>query len=250
MTIVDFHARLIDQPGEPDRLLRVMDSHGIGTAVVCAGGVVDLDRLSAQIVHGGHVDTDADNARVLAACAESAGRLVPFYFANPHTTPATYRTHAGCYRGLELSPAVHGVGFDDPRTFALVEIAAANRHPVYTVCLPRAGARTSDLVALARRFPRTWFVSGHCGFLTLDTAALAEIAPQPNIVVETSGCFGVVVRRALDRLGPERVLFGTEYPLQHPATELTKLASLDLSVPVWRAVSHHNAHRLLGGDTQ
>jgi predicted TIM-barrel fold metal-dependent hydrolase len=247
MTIVDFHARLLDRSGEPDRLLRVMDERDIGTTVVCAGGVVDLDRLSAQIVHGGYVDTDADNARVLTACAPSQGRQVPFYFANPHAAQATYEAHAGHYRGLELSPAVHGVGFDDPRTLALVEIAAANRHPVYTVCLPRPGARTSDLVALARRFPGTWFVSGHCGFITVDTAALAEVAPQPNIAVETSGCFGVVVRRALDRLGTDRVLFGTEYPLQHPATELAKLAALDLSVPVWRAVTRDNAQRLLGG---
>ena len=249
MTIVDFHARLVDQSAEPERLLRVMDEHDIGTAAVCAGGVVDLDRLSAQIVHGGHVDADADNARVLAVCAESGGRLVPFHFANPHAAPATYRRHADRYRGLELSPAVHGVRFDDPRTVNLVETAAEHGHPVYTVCLPRPGARTADLVALARRFPRTWFVFGHCGFLTVDTAALTEIAPQPNIVVETSGCFGVVVRRALDRLGPERVLFGTEYPLQHPATELAKLAALNLSIQVWRAVSHDNAHRLLGGMT-
>jgi hypothetical protein len=247
MTVVDFHARLVDRPDEPDRLLAVMDAHGIGTAVVCAGGVVDLDRLSRQIVHGGHVETDAGNERVLAACERSAGRLLPFHLGNPHAPPRVYREQAARCRGLELSPAVHGVGFDDDRTAALVEIAAAHGHPVYTVCLPRRGARTGDLVALARRFPRTWFVSGHCGFLTVDTAALAEIAPQPNIAVETSGCFGVVVRYALDRLGPDRVLFGTEYPLQDPATELAKLAALDLSIPVRRAVVLDNAHRLLGG---
>jgi hypothetical protein len=52
MTIVDFHARLVDQPTEPDRLLNVMDAHGIGTAAVCAGGVVERDPLSAHKLQG------------------------------------------------------------------------------------------------------------------------------------------------------------------------------------------------------
>ena len=70
-----------------------------------------------------------------------------------------------------------------------------------------------------------------------------------NIVAETSGCFAVIVEMAIDRLGPERVLFGTEYPLQHPQVELAKLASLRLSPDVWAQVTWGNAHRLLGEDS-
>jgi len=246
MTIVDFHARLVAQPSEPDRLLRVMDAHGIGTTVVCAGGVVDLDRLSTQIVHGGHVDADADNGRVLAACAESAGRLVPFYFANPYAGAGEYRRQAARFRGVELSPAVYGVGFDDARTRALVEVAAEARHPVYTVCLGRTGSRTADLVRLAEAYPDVCFVFGHAGLIAIDTGALNEIKARDNIVVETSGCLSVVVRAAIDRLGPHRVLFGTEYPLQHPSVELAKWAALDLDPETWRHVAWNNAHRLLG----
>jgi len=67
-----------------------------------------------------------------------------------------------------------------------------------------------------------------------------------NIVAETSGCLTVVARLAIERLGPDRVLFGTEYPLQHPSVELAKFAALDLSPEVWHRIAWRNAHRLLG----
>jgi predicted TIM-barrel fold metal-dependent hydrolase len=173
---------------------------------------------------------------------------VPFYFANPRTGLGEYREQVGGFRGLELSPAVHGLPFDDPRMVAFVEVAAGAGHPVYLVCLGRAGARTADLVSLAARFPDTTFVFGHCGFIGIDIAGIDLIAGRPNIVAETSGCFGVVVRHALHRLGPDRVLFGTEYPLQHPSTELAKYAALELAASCWRKVAWHNACRVLKED--
>jgi predicted TIM-barrel fold metal-dependent hydrolase len=243
--IFDFHARLTPRPDAARRLLSTMDSCGIARAAVAAGGVIDLDRLSAQITEGGHSEADADNAAVLAACEASGGRLVPFHFANPHRGPDEYRRTADRFRGLELSPAVHGVGFDDPRVLDLVAVAARVGHPVYTVCLTRPGQGSADLVRLAETFPDVTFVFGHCGSIGIDTHAVGLIAPVANIVAETSGCLSVVARTALERLGPDRVVFGTEHPLQHPSVELAKLRALDLDPASWRQVAWHNAHRLL-----
>jgi uncharacterized protein len=246
--VFDFHARLVPGPDAVGRLLRTMDAVGIARAAVCAGGVIGLDRLSKQIVEGGGTDAVPDNDAVRRAGAAS-DRLVPFYFANPRRGPGRYRRASPDFRGLEISPAVHGVGFTDPRVLALVEVAAAAGHPVYAVCVATAGARTADFLDLARRFPGTTFVFGHCGFTGIDIDAINRIEPHANIVVETSGCFGVTVRAALDRLGPERVLFGTEYPLQHPAVELTKLDCLDLHPSTWASVAWANAHRVLREET-
>jgi predicted TIM-barrel fold metal-dependent hydrolase len=41
------------------------------------------------------------------------------------------------------------------------------------------------------------------------------------------------------------VLFGSEYPLQHPSIELAKFAALNLTPERWRKVAWHNAQRLL-----
>lgn len=244
--VFDIHARLAPRPGALDALLAMMDRCAISRAAVCSGGVIDLDRLATQVMTGGYVDSDADNDAVLAACAASGGRLLPFFFANPHAGPAPYHDRAEQFRGVEISPAVHGVPLTDERTRALVAVAEEAGHPVYVVCLGRAGCGPTDLAALAARFPTVPFLLGHCGFVGIDVYSLGVIAPQPNILAETSGCYTGVARVAVQRLGAERVLAGTEYPLQHPEVELTKLRALELDEASWRRITWRNACRLLG----
>ena len=244
MPVFDFHARLAG-----DGLLSTLDGAGISRAAVSAGGLLSLERLSAQINDGGRAEVTADNEGVHEQCARSGGRLLPFFFADPLRDVESYRAAAGRYRGLEISPAVHGFRLDDPAVADLAGIAEAAGHPVYLVCLGRPGARTADLVRLARAFPEVTFVWGHCGHTGLDIAGLAGIAPVPNILAETSGCLTVTARQAVERLGTARVLFGTEYPLQEPRVELAKLAALGLGPLETHDVMWGNACRVLGEET-
>lgn len=244
--VLDFHVRLAPRPGAGERLLSTLDDSGLTRAVVCAGGTIDLDRLSRQLVEGGHVETDADNDAVLETCAGTDGRLVPFFFANPHRSPEAYRARAAEFRGLEVSPAVHGVGLTDARVVELVGVAAEFGHPVYVVCLTRRGAGVADLVELARRFPQVSLVLGHSGIGNIDFYALTMIRDEPNILLETSGGYTCVAEAAVSRLGAERVLFGSEYPLQHPSVELAKFQALGLPPEQWKQIAWDNAHRLLG----
>ena len=244
--VVDFHARLAPDAGEPARLLAEMDRAGIDRAAVSAGGLIGLDRLAEQIARGGRAAVAAGNDRVRAQCARSGGRLLPFFFADPVTDIETYGRQAAHFRGLEISPAVHGFRLDDPAVSELVGLAAAAGHPVYVVTLARPGTRPDDLARLARRFPAATFVWGHCGHSALEFDGLAALAWVPNILAETSGCLTVTARAAVSRLGPERVLFGTEYPLQHHSVELAKLAALGLEPADRELVLGGNARRLLG----
>lgn len=243
--VFDFHARLAPRPGAAARLLEVLDGCGIDCAAVAAGGTIDPRRLARQLVDGGHIEADADNAAVLAACEAADGRLVPFYFANPHRSARRYAEEGARFRGLEISPAVHGVPLTDPRVAALIELAEDFGHPVYIVCLARPGCGVADLVALARRFPNVAFVLGHSGIGNIDFHAIDLVAPVPTIAVETSGGYTSVLRDALERLGDERVLFGSEFPLQDPRVELAKYQAIELPPKQWQKVAWTNATRLL-----
>ncbi|WP_412540843.1 amidohydrolase family protein [Longispora sp. K20-0274] len=243
---LDFHTRLMPGPDAVDRQLALMDELGIDRAVLAAGAVIEPDRLARQLVEGGQFDSDADNDAVLAACDRAAGRLIPFFFANPHRAADRYRERAAEFRGLELSPAVHGIPFADERMVDLVRVAGEFGHPVYTVSLGQPGFGSGDLVELAKRFPDITFVLGHCGFLAVDLHAINQIAPQHNILAETSGTFSFIVKAALAKLGADRVLFGTEHPHQHPAVEVTKYRTLDLAEETWNKVVRLNALRVLG----
>jgi predicted TIM-barrel fold metal-dependent hydrolase len=246
--VLDFHARLLPGQESMQDLLATMDRCGIDRAVVSAGGVLGIDTLSRQLIDGGHVTTDPPNDAVLSTCARTEGRLLPFYFGNPHRSASRYQEQASRWRGLEVSPAVHGVALLDRRVRALIEVAAQAGHPVYIVCLDRPGCAVPDLLTLAREFVSTTFVLGHCGIGNIDFHALNLIADCRNVLVESSGGYSSVAGAAVARLGAQRLLFGTEYPLQHPSVELAKFASLDLDPECWRQIAWSNACQLLGED--
>jgi predicted TIM-barrel fold metal-dependent hydrolase len=245
--VLDFHARLV--PGGGARLLAAMDRAGIDRAAVSAGGLIGLDELSVRITHGGRSEAAADNAAVAEQCDRSDGRLLPFYFADPRREVDAYRKEAERFRGLEISPAVHGFRLDEPAVAEMVLIAAAAGHPVYVVTTGRPGCRPADLARLALEFPRATLVWGHCGHTGLEIAGLAELAPVPNVVAELSGSLTVTARTAVERLGVRRVMFGTEFPLQDPAVELAKCAALGLEPADRDRLLRTNACRLLGEDT-
>lgn len=245
MSVFDFHVRLAPRPGAAERLLSTMDECRIDRAAVAAGGTIDLRRLSRQLVDGGHVETDADNETVLAAATASGGRLVPFWFANPHRPTTEYAERGTRFRGVEISPAVHGVPLTDPRIDELVAVADQLGHPVYIVCITRPGCEVADLVALARRHPRVRFVLGHSGIGNIDYYAIDLVKPIPNIWFETSGGYSGVLRDAIDTLGAARVLFGSEFPLQHPEVELAKYRAAGVSAADWKLIAWENAIHLL-----
>lgn len=243
--VIDFHVRLGPGDEAVPRLLTTMDECGVDRAVVCAGGILSLDELSRQVAEGGGVETQPDNAGVLAACAGGDGRLVPCYFANPYAGVERYLAEGADFAGLELSPAVHGLPLTDQRTAALAAAAGRLGHSVYVVCFERTGCRVADLVRLAARHPETVFVLGHGGVNLIDVYSIELVAPYPNVVLETSGGYLLLVREAVRRLGPERVLFGSEYPLQHPELELAKIRRAELEPAAARRVLWSNAHRVL-----
>ncbi|MBB5873633.1 putative TIM-barrel fold metal-dependent hydrolase [Allocatelliglobosispora scoriae] len=243
--IIDFHARLGAGPAALSRLYAAMDRHGINAAAVAAGGILPPEVLSRQLIDGSHVTTEPDNDAVLAAAEVSAGRLIPVYFANPHTGTGDYTARAGRFRGLELSPAVHGVPLTDPITDDFVQVAWRNGHSVYIVCIIRPGCGVADLADLAKRHPETNFVLGHGGASAIDFYGVNLIEPHPNILFETSGGYSSVLGYALRTLGPGRILFGTEHPLQDPGLELAKFAALGLAEADWHQIAEANAVRLL-----
>jgi uncharacterized protein len=243
MPIFDAHVRLAPQPDATGRLLSTMDANGIDRAAVSAGGILRPVELSRQLVDGTFVTRDVDNDSVLRA-AERSSRLVPVYFANPHAPASRYRERAAAFAGLEVSPAVHGVPLTDERTAELVAVAAEHGHSVYTVCITRPGCEVADLVALAGRFPAVTFVLGHSGIGNIDFYGVDLVEPVPNIMMETSGGYTEVARAAVDRLGADRVLFGSEFPMQAPEVELAKFAALGLPVEQWHRICWDNAKAL------
>jgi uncharacterized protein len=247
MTIIDGNARLRAASGvaAAHDILSLMDRLGIDKAVVAGGGYISPEQLAEHAAHGGGLDVDIDHGLLLEQCATAPERLIPVYIANPHRGITDYRERGRAFRALKLAPVLHGVPLRDPRMIALIEVAAELGHPVYLHCLHRPGFEVTELAALALRFGNLRFVLEHAGVGNCDFHALANIAKLPNISLETSGGFTLVVRAAVERLGAHRVIFGSEHPMQHPRAELEKMRCLGLDNVTLARILGHNVSELL-----
>jgi len=191
----------------------------------------ELDRrgvASAALI----ASVPGDEASVLAAASACPGRFFAYAMVNPvapHTRVAP-GLHAIC-----LFPAMHGYRIEDERAEALISEAASRRVAVFVHCgVLTVGVRKKlglpspfdmrnsnplDLHRLALRYPQARFVIPHFGAgLFREALMLADLCP--NVCLDTSSSnswmryegldLRTVFRRALDVVGPGRLLFGTD----------------------------------------
>jgi len=180
-----------------------------------------------------------DEAAVATAARRHPRRIAGAFMFNPATPDAPARLaqafeHPGL-RTVCLFPAMHRVRLDHESVHAVFDAAAAHRRTVFVHCgVLSVGARKKlglpspfDLrlgdplavAALAVRYPSVPVVIPHFGAGFFREALMAA-QTAPNVLIDTSSSNGWikferltlrdVFSRALDVLGPTRLLFGTD----------------------------------------
>jgi hypothetical protein len=162
-------------------------------------------------------------------------------------------------RGLKLHPIIQSERLSSPRTLAAVEAFSAHSLPVLFHCgvasyyvgrdrrlQQPANGRVSDAVALVRSFPGVRFVVGHSGLFQVDDV-LEQLRGFSNVWVESSFQSVARLRELLQAFGPERVLFGSDWPFgrREPALAIAR-AACDGDAGLERRVAFDNAAELLG----
>ena len=181
-----------------------------------------------------------DAASVAAAIARHPQRFVGFFMVDPTRADAVAQAAAALESGLRticLFPAMHHVPVHDERARALFDLAASKPGTaVFVHCgvlsvgvrkklgLPSAFdiryGNPLDLHAVALRYPQVPIIIPHFGGgLFREALMVADLCP--NVLFDTSSSNGWikydpgltladVFRRALDVLGADRLLFGSD----------------------------------------
>lgn len=172
---------------------------------------------SAGIVAG--VSSWIDN-RALDRVDLSAARLFPLVWIRPSETAITEvkkRLTTGAV-GLKLHPTVDDYPADDARLDPYLEVAARAGCPV--ACHSAPGDADPDHIRrLAERFPETPVILYHT-YLGPEEGrlrALEHALEQPNLYLETSWCRWQMVRRLIDGVGADRILFGSDASIDGPS---------------------------------
>jgi uncharacterized protein (TIGR03086 family) len=119
--------------------------------------------------------------------------------------------------GLKLHPSYDEYPADTPALDPFLEVAAEAGAPVTVHTAP--GPSDPDLVRrLAERFPQVPFVLYHTFLGPPEGRRRAARHAQqlPNLYLETSWCRSAEVRRLIDEVGADRVLFGSDAATDGP----------------------------------
>jgi len=214
-----------EAPGAPealaDRWAAELDRHHLSRAALVAS-------------------VPGDAASVSAAIARHPRRFVGFFMVDPARADAASQAAVALESGLRticLFPAMHHVPVHDERALALFDLAASKPGTaVFVHCgvlsvgvrkklgLPSAFdiryGNPLDLHAVALRYPQVPIIIPHFGAgLFREALMVGDLCP--NILFDTSSSNGwikyhpgltlaAVFRQALEVVGPDRLLFGSD----------------------------------------
>ncbi len=206
----------------------------------------EIEYLAASSTHAIVYDMRAGNEEM----AEAASRYEPilmYVYCNPNFLAEsceemeTYlpedwavgvKIHCGYSATSTSEPRMHELIAEVARRTSLVKI-----HP---------GA-AEDLAHWAGAYPDLNIIVAH-SFATNYPAAVELAAAHPNIYLDfcSSHATRGKVRYAVNRIGAEQIVFGSDMDLIDPAFVLGMFEEADLTEAQKRAVYHDNGARLLG----
>jgi predicted TIM-barrel fold metal-dependent hydrolase len=241
--ILDFHTHVDEAPAfgwidPPEKIVGLMDEAGIDRAVIMT-----------------YTDLPGANPQALEYIVDAAGRfpdrLIPFVRLDPNYTDVVpsllEKAAAAGVRGVKLHPTTTLAHPAGEATLDLLRRCADLAWPVLFHCGDDPYTTPQALRLAAEAVPNCAVVMGHMGgyFHVEDAISAAEVCP--NLYLETSAMpYPAMIARAVERVGAERVLFGSDGPGCNPALELDKIRSLGLARDVEEAIVGRTAARLLG----
>ncbi len=212
-------------------------------------------------------ETCAWQNRFFAQCVEThPDRLIAFATLHPGAGhwPTLSEMHRARDEGLvgigELSPHAQGFGIDEPVFREVLTLATDWKMPVNLHVTDPLGASypgrvetpLADFMRLAREFPKTKFTLAHWGgLLPLRDAEAREMA---NLYFDTAASPLLyepdIWGRFIAAVPPERVLFGSDFPLnlypeKNAMAEMETLIAEARHAGAGAAVMHDNALRLI-----
>jgi predicted TIM-barrel fold metal-dependent hydrolase len=153
------------------------------------------------------------NDAVIAAAAESGGKLVPFCRLDPEDDPireAERALEAGA-RGIKLHPRAENFTLDHPQVRNIVALAHERRLPVLIHAGRGIPALGLHAVQLAGEFPEARVILAHAGIC--DLSWIWRVAPDhPNLLFDTAWWMPADLATLFALVPPGQILFASDAP--------------------------------------
>ena len=231
--IIDAHAHLSSTDyGSAQTYLKQLEQAGIDRGVAVPGAMLDVRKMTEYITGKSQPDNPVPNNLYIRETMQNHHNIYGFVCIDPHQNDSLQtleNSRKQGFSGLKLSPLSHQFTFSSKRVKELAQLCSEYEFPIYSHVVYSPGASTGKFVQLAKQFPKTNFIIGHMGFGPADQEAIDTAKSLPNFYLETSTGNFLNIQEAIKKAGSSKVIFGSEYPLSHPAIELQKILMLDVS---------------------
>jgi len=216
-----------------------MDEARVDAAAVMT--IVDLPGINSKALE-----------LIVDACGQFPDRLYGFIRLHPWYREQSLKLldHAvneSGFRGLKLHPVTtlaHPSGED---TIALVRKAGELGVPTLFHCGDEPMTTPLSIAPAVAACPDSLIILGHMGGYFHVDEAIDVAERYPNIVLETSAMpYPAKIREAVERIGAERVVFGSDGPASSPVLEREKVVIAGLTSENTALILGDNAAKLLG----
>ncbi len=242
--IIDMHMHIDDIPAlgwhmSAAQCIERMDEAGVSAAAVMT--IADLPGVNPQALE-----------LIADACGQYPARLYGFVRLHPWYRQQSLELLDRAvtqlnFRGLKLHPVstlAHPSGED---TIALIRKAAELGVATLFHCGDEPMTTPLSIAPAAAACPDAVIILGHMGGYFHVDEAIEVAEKHPNIVLETSATpYPAKIREAVERIGPERVIYGSDGPLSSPVLEREKVMMAGLTPKDTDLVLGGNAAKLLG----
>lgn len=236
--------------------MSITDAHMHVGSFPTFGVHLDEDGLASYLAAN---DIDAamvfhqDNAMVRRVISDVPGAY-GLYWANPKNPRAVdelrdYLTEP-LFRGVKLHPLMDGFHPDDPAVWPLIEVLIEHNLPALIHCGHPIFSLPWSIEELIVRYPEAKIILGHMGHgnVVYIDASIAVAARHPNVYLETSGMpMSLKILEAVQRIGSERVLYGSDGPWHEPRVEQLKVQLAGLNPVDLDNVMHRSSQKLFLG---
>lgn len=145
----------------------------------------------------------------------------------------------------ELVPYLHG--WSNREDEGLMEILAAVKN--YDMVVSYHSEPDFHMEKMIEAYPEISFVAAHPGEKPRVEQHIEDMKKYENLYLDLSGTglhrFGVV-KYLIDRVGADRILFGTDYPICNPGMYVAAVRMEEISEQEREKIFHENAEKLLG----
>ena len=239
MKINDYHVHMGSSSSGEDYSVK---------ALIASMDKFDIERSGLSILNGPLVAPLND--KVMEAVKEYPDRIVGYAYINPREADAIKEVNR-CLsvpgmRGVKFHAWKHGYfPSNNGAIDRIIDAIEPYDVPILThtgtapMCLPQQWAE------IAKRHPNVKFVFAHIGYLDYGYDCVACTKELPNVWVDTAGQEEIqVIEKALKDLGPDRIIFGTDWPYKYPGSELVKFEPYNLSAEDRQKIFYDNAKKL------